>query len=49
MLKVDKLVNNFPSFNGTCMFGTVQATVISSASYRLVSVRMYDEEHRNRI
>jgi hypothetical protein len=49
MLKVDKLVNNFPTFNDTCFFTTAQATVISSEPERLVSVRTYDEEHRNRI
>jgi hypothetical protein len=49
MLKVDKLVNNFPSFNNTSLFTMAKATVISSEPDRLVSVRTYDNEHRNRI
>ena len=49
MLKVDKLVNKFPSFNDTCMFITVPTTIISSEPHRLASVRTYDEEYRNPI
>jgi hypothetical protein len=48
MLKVDKLVNNFPSFTGTRTFTTVQAIVIFPEPDRRVSSSTY-EEHRNRI